>query len=267
MSDEKQLFNPEQKLRNISKKESEVTLASHFLENLFVKSAPFEASFGKDISEFTLSEIMEFYKFIDAYSLESLALMNSNYSMYTTWALAETLVTDGQNHFLEVGNDIMTECLNSSLFENTIISREEFERCADTLPNYTDRFALYAIFEGIGGKQFEEITKMRLSDINENEVHLCSGRTMTVPTKFVEIAQMAAEEEVYKSYNSERKHTYRKGEQDLLFKTLNNRIQNDGNDTKNRSQVLGRRYGISFSFAYCSAYDPSGTVSVRSLHI
>ena len=51
----------------INKKESEVTLAPHFLKNLFTKSAPFEEALAKDISEFTLSEIIEFYKYIDQY--------------------------------------------------------------------------------------------------------------------------------------------------------------------------------------------------------
>ena len=55
------LYNEEQKSRYIDKKNSEVTLAPGFLRNLFVKSAPFEEKFGKDICEFTSNEIQEFY--------------------------------------------------------------------------------------------------------------------------------------------------------------------------------------------------------------
>ena len=40
MTTEKTMFNAEQKWRYILKKESEVTLAPGFLQNLFVKAAP-----------------------------------------------------------------------------------------------------------------------------------------------------------------------------------------------------------------------------------
>ena len=252
----KKLYNEERKQRYINKKESEVTLAPHFLKNLFTKSAPFEEALAKDISEFTLSEIMEFYKYIDAYSLESLALINSNYSMYTTWALAETLVPDGQNHFLEVGNDIMAECLNSSLFENTIITREELEKHADTLPNYVDRFVIYAIFEGICGKWYEEITSANLSDIHRGEgnlaggiMKLCTGRLVPVTPKFIDVANLAAEEKTYQSYmESGAVYKYRECPGGQLFKMSKNRAENLENDQKNKAQVLNRRYNHAIDF-------------------
>ena len=249
MTTEKTMFNDEQKWRYIIKKESEVTLAPGFLQNLFVKAAPFEEMYDKDLCEWTLTEILEFYKFLDLYSLESVALLNSNYALYTSWALTETLVPDGQNHFLEVDNDAMLGCLNTSLLEKTIITREELEERADTLINYTDRFVFYALFEGLYGKYFEEIINAKLSDIRVGSeslsgavINLSTGRFLAISPKLREVAEMADAEEGYQSFIKEGRFSkYRTGD-DCIFKVGINRNQNDANDVKNKAQVLLRRY-------------------------
>lgn len=241
---EKKLYNAEQKQRYIDKKQSEVTLAPNFLYNLFIKSAPFEESFGKDVSDWTVSEIIEFYMFIDTYSVEFLAVLHSNYSLYTNWCLTETLVADGQNHFQEVNNSDLIECVNTSLLEKTIITREEFEKSVDTLLNDTDKFAFYAIFEGIAGYKFEEITNIKLSDIEGDELHLCTGRTIPVSSKFREIIENAANEEIYQSYAKERYYPFRPDDtaKGLVYRMAKNVNGNDQNDIKNRSQTFNRRY-------------------------
>ena len=249
MTTEKTMFNDEQKWRYINKKESEVTLAPGFLQNIFRKASLFEEKNNKDLCEWTLTEIIEFYKFQDLYSLESIALLNSNYASYTNWCLTETLVPDGQNHFLEVDYNVMMNCVNTSLVEKTIITREELEERADTLINYTDRFVFYALFEGICGKQFEEITKAKPSDISGNVIHLCTGRIVAITSKLREVAESAATEEIYQSYGESGYGFKYRADDDYICKMVNNKRQNDGNDDKNRAQVLGRRYVNAVNYA------------------
>ena len=53
------------------------------------------------------------------------------------------------------------------------------------------------MFEGMGGDKFEEITKAKLSDIDDHTIHLCTGRTIHVSSKFIEAAENAASEREY----------------------------------------------------------------------
>ena len=239
------MFNEERKNRFINKKDSEVTLAPGFLTNLFVKSAPFEEKLGKDLCEWTTTEIMEYYKYLDVYSYESLALMNSNYSHYTTWAITETLVPDAQNHFLEIDPGMLMRCVNTYNLGQTIITRNDLEYFADKIVNYTDRFVFYAIFEGIAGEQFCEITEAHLSDIDmkAKTMRLCTGRVVDVSDKLIDVARWAAEEDSYQAYGvQDRVLSYREAGTDLLFKTIHNKERNDKNNQKNNSQILSRRY-------------------------
>lgn len=244
MSDKNKLYNEAQKLRYINKKESEVTLAPNFLNNLFTKSALFEEKYGKDLCQWTVDEIIAFYKFSDSRSLDSLTLINSNYAMYTNWCLSETLVPDGQNHFLEINGDMLNDCVNGVLLESTVITRKELEQYVDKLPNYQDRFIFYALFEGICGKMYEEITSIRPSHINGNKITLCTGRELKITSKLKEVIESATNEEAYQSYQEGGRVIKFPEEEDgrafKIIKVMSN--QNLANDIKNRGQILGRRY-------------------------
>ena len=239
------MFNEQQKSRYIQKKESETTLAPGFLANIFAKSAPFEEKRNKDLCEWTTAEITDYYKYLDVYSYESLSLMNSNYSQYTNWALTETLVPDGQNHYLEMNPDALMKCVNTFTLGQTIITRDALIEYADQVKNYTDRFVFYALFEGIAGELFSEITQARLGDIDmaAKAMKLCTGRVVNVSGKLIDVARWAAEEDYYRSYGvQERVHPYREEGTDVIFKTIAHKEGSEENDLVNKAQVLSRRY-------------------------
>ena len=178
-------------------------------------------------------------------------LMHSNYSMYTDWCIAETLAPDGQNHFLEIDPDFMMTCVNTSVLESTIITRAELERVVDTLPNYTDKFMFYAIFEGISGEFYREITAARLCDIDMEmkRIKLCTGREIPISDKLIDVATWAANEESYVAYGTGRIYPYRKDDpDDLLFKITGFKQKVEERDIINTSQVMIRRYvkGLAF---------------------
>lgn len=236
------MYNEERKRRYIAYRESTAMLSPGALERRFSKTEPFEAKYGKDVCEWTLKEIVEFYKYLDLYSISSITVWNSDLTLYTNWCLTETLVPDAQNHFLEVRSDTMQSCVNTVYLQELTLPRDELIENIDRLPNYTDRWMFLAFFEGICGAQYIEMTSARFQDITDNNMKLCTGRTVAVTNKLREIAYMAAKEDAYQSMKSSgvlRKYDDSLPD-DLLFKT---RTAKDGNRGQGAViQVVSRRY-------------------------
>ena len=194
------MYNEERKRHYIKIKEDAVTLPYRSLELLFEKTEPFEEKNGRDVCEWTTQEIMEYYKYRDAYSLSSLVVCNSNLTQYTNWCLTETLVPDGQNHYQEIRPDMLESCVNKEFLSKLIISREDIVRIIDELSNYTDRYMMLAFFEGICGIRYSEMVNAIIDDIDGDMISLCSGRVIPISDKLKEIAEFAAAEESYQTY-------------------------------------------------------------------
>lgn len=163
-------------------------------ERLFEKTYIFEQSKNKDLYSFTTPEILEFYKFLDVGTLSPLIIYNVNLTTYAQWALNENLILDGQNHFDILTNDILMTCVNKAKLEQSILSYDYFlDIINDKMVNYQDRFIFFCLWEGIKGKDYEDIVNMKLDDIDEKNriVALTSGRETYVSKEFVDIAKAA----------------------------------------------------------------------------
>ena len=96
------MFNAEYKERFIIEKNNESIIPKGYLEHQFKRVAEMENKLNKDVSNFTYYDIIEYYKMLNTHSIEYLAVLNSQFSLYTQWCLQQNLVNDGQNHFLEM---------------------------------------------------------------------------------------------------------------------------------------------------------------------
>lgn len=193
------MYNEKIKIRYITEKNQEVILPNNYLQCQFNKVAELEKEYNKDVSNFTVYEIIEYYKMLNIFALESLITLNSQLSMYTQWCLQENLVVDNQNHFLEIKIDQLKSCLNKMLFNMTIIDRKTVLEWVDQLPNPKDQFVLLALFEGLKGKDFCELSKLRPEDVKGNVLHLCTGRTIQVSDKLLNIIRDCISEDTYYS--------------------------------------------------------------------
>ena len=193
------LYNKELKFEYIKEKNQEAVLPSNYLENQFFKVSEMEKELDKDVSNFTVYEIIEYFKLLNLTSLESLKVMTSEFSMYTQWCLQKSLVTDNQNHFLEMSNDILMGCINKAVLSMKIISRETILSWVNQLPNPKDQFVLLGLFEGLKGKDFCELAKLKPEDIDDNIAHLCTGRDIEISDKLIEIIDDCIKEDQYYS--------------------------------------------------------------------
>ena len=159
-------------------------------ERVFEKSYGFENIRQKDLYSFTVSEILEFYKFLDIGTITPLIVYNSNLIKYAQWALNENLITDGQNHFDELINESLYTCINKSKINASILSHEQFMELIHTkIKNEQDKYVFFCLYEGIKGKDYQEIIDLKLSDIDEKNsvAHLSTGREVYVSQDFINI--------------------------------------------------------------------------------
>ena len=193
------MYNEEIKRRYITAKEQEVVLPNNYLVIQFNRAEEMETELGKDISNFTTYEIIEYYKMGNFDSLDSLRVLNSQLSMYTQWCLQENLVKDNQNHFLEMTADILSGCVNKAMLDRKIISRETVLKWVNELPNPRDQFIMLSLFEYGKSKNFTDITNAKITDIVDNTLTLNDGRTVHISDQLKSIAEDSYETRTYYS--------------------------------------------------------------------
>ena len=196
---EYKFYNEDLKKQYIEEKSKEVIISSNYLECQFNKTSKMEEELGKDLSNFTVYEITEYYKMLNASSFDTLFVMNSQFSMYTQWCLQKNLVKDNQNHFLEITLEYLRDCLNKALFNMKFANRETVENWADQLPNPKDQFVLLGLFEGLKGKDFCELSRLKPEDVKGNIATLCTGREIVLSNKLVKVINDCVIEDQYYS--------------------------------------------------------------------
>ena len=162
-------------------------------ERLFESSCRAEKELSKDLCCFTVDEIIEFYKYLDKNSFEALLVININLIKYGDWALGNSLIIDGQNHYTEINNSIIMKCINKMGVIKSILTLDDMIQVCKKIINEQDRFIYFALFEGIKGKTYDEIINLKMSDIDEKNMTatLCSGRTIKVSKEFIRAAKSA----------------------------------------------------------------------------
>ena len=199
------MYNKELKMRFIKSRLNEATLPNNYLERNFKKVASAEEKLEKDVCNFTFYEIIEYYKSLHMTSVNGLRVLNSQFSIYTDWCLKQNLVKDGQNHFLELRLDDYHNCVNKAIIDLTILSREEILDITYELPNPKDQFTLLALFEGIKGKDFSEITLLKPEHISGNMITLPSGNKFNISDDLVDIIDVTVKEDTYYSMSGNMK--------------------------------------------------------------
>lgn len=233
------MYNQDIKERYIREKSITTVMPEGYLGRMFQKTMPFEEALGKDVCNFSNSEIVNLYKTWNLGSLTSLYVYNNTLQVYTQWCQKECLVVDGLNHFQEFNREILSNFVNKSLAERRVVSRGQILSWIEELPNASDGFILLAIFEGIGGTGYEEMIDLRIDDFSGNTVKLCTGRTLEVSNELVTLAEDSAAEEEYFSLNSEKQWSTRvKHDPTLIIKNIRNTAKRDGFAWRIRARMM-----------------------------
>ena len=184
------MFNQEFKQEFVKRRERKNALPKNQLNRLFKKAEKFEEEYNKDVCNFTEEQILDMYKSFGLTSYESILSMNSQFSIYAQYCMEHNLVTDGQNHYYNVTQDQMYECINKNIIKQKIITREQIIKWNGTVRNASDYFVILALFEGLSGQDYKEITRLSINDIDKDKriVHTCLGRDIPISAELLSVA-------------------------------------------------------------------------------
>ena len=191
-------YNEELKKRYLNEKEKFLSVSSNYIGVQFRKTAEYEYELNKDVSNWTVYEIIEYYKLLNITSFESLLCLNSTFSQYTQFCLENSLVRDNQNHYLECTPHILSECINKAILDKKIVDECDVFEWVDQLPNSRDQFILLSLFEYGKSKDFKDIVYARPEDVKGNTLKL-SDRTVIISDKLLNIIDNCINEKIYSS--------------------------------------------------------------------
>ena len=191
-------FNEELKKRYLNEKEKMLSVTSNYIDVQFRKASEYEYETNKDLSNWTLYEIVEYYKILNLSSYESLLCLNSIFSQYTQFCLENSLVRDNQNHYLECTKEVLAGCINKAILDKKIVGRETILKWVEELPNPKDQFILLSLFEYGKSKDFKDIVYAKPEDVNGNKLKLSYG-TVQISDKLQNIIDDCISEDIYYS--------------------------------------------------------------------
>lgn len=199
------------------------------VETYFKKAGTYESNLGKDLYDFSINEILDYYKSLCTPSLDLLMVINNQFKMYTAKALNDSVIKDSQNHYDEITNTLLRNCINLGLAEAKVLDRKDllFILESDAVENPNEKFLALAFFEGISGTNLCEFFDLTIKnfDIEKKEVHLSSGRILSVSDDLIKWAIISSETYKYSNGNSAIENKNFKLDDNRIVKSFCNNIK------------------------------------------
>lgn len=194
------MFNPKEKQQFIDYKNSQAILPNDYLNRLFTDTQQMEYDLQLDVSDWDESIIIEYYKKKKTPSTHYLTVMNGRLAEYTDY-INRISKDNKQNKYNNITTDILRTCIDEEKAKKRYLKRNDFYLSLNLLDNAVDKFVLTALFEGIKGKGFEQIWRLRLEDISKEEASLHMGRRIDLmDSKLYYYAHESAETDIYYTY-------------------------------------------------------------------
>lgn len=168
-----------------------------------------EKQYGKDASDFTLSQIIEYLKSCGYGSVNSLAQKVSALRKYTDKCIADSLTIDGINHYREVDIPLLEKCINQYKSNETLFTEGDIWDICERLINVRDQAMIMSVFNGIYGLRGEELSNLEIGDLNrENNIVLLKNelgeRKMEVTSDLMKLLVSSALEDRFFSFDKSR---------------------------------------------------------------
>lgn len=185
----KDFYNQEKKVEYIK---TFPDYAQVIYNRIFNLSKPIEESLGKDICNFNKDELLDFYSYCN---VSSPSVLKNMHSAIIKYKVDNNTITQ---EIFEINSDVLRRRVNRVAVRNKLITREDLLKALqksedEDLFNYSDAFIILAMFEGISGRNYEEIWKLNISDFyfkgKQFYVKLSTGREIKVSDKLYYYAE------------------------------------------------------------------------------
>lgn len=170
------------------------------MTNYFDRAEETERRLNKDLAQFTSAEIISMYKSFLTPSFNMLVIINNQFLNYTTWYKKEIGIGDNQNHYIEIRDDILMNCVSYTAQRSSIMKREEFLDMIKEFQNPYESFLYLALFEGLGGERMSDFYDLSMKDFDRRKLIVrLPKRTLTISKELYHYAEESANE--YIIYN------------------------------------------------------------------
>lgn len=245
-------YNEERKNAFIQERIDTVKISVPSVKALFNETNLFETRYAKDCCEWTTTEIINFLKYLNSGAIDGLRYKLSTLKIYTDWCMNHFLVSDNQNHYLEITSNILMNCVNPIVVKNLRLSYDQMQSILESLINPSDQFIMLALYEGINGFQCGEITSARIGmfDKDKKEMHTSEGRIIPVSDKLIGYAEESVDEYKYYTFSGDESNVLELyGDEDLIVKYFPNRV-----DTSPDKLRRGIHTRLKRMLDYCGLY-------------
>jgi len=137
------------------------------LTNSFSNCENYEQKLGKDIYEMNINELEGLLKYVGHRTISRVIGLVSNIKVYSRWAYDKGYSQKPDSAFEHI--------LSSDYYANFVSNTDVFYLTRNELLNYLEqtpdnsvKACMLAVFEGIGGRGYQELSNIRISDIFQN---------------------------------------------------------------------------------------------------
>jgi len=179
------MYNDEQKRKYINYrllnhyKETTVEL----IEKIFIATEKHEINNQKDISEFSLNEVITLLKNSNWKSPKTLKTNSSSLRYYYEWCLKEGLVNNTNPFSKKNINSTINSIIPKEKLNNKYFNKIEYLEMLDEIADVSNKFIAHAFYSGL---TFEELTHLKIGDLDfdSNKIQLTAGREFIVDELF-----------------------------------------------------------------------------------
>jgi len=198
------MYNEERKQGFIDIAKQFDTNAENYLSSLFKNTEQLEKKWEKDVCDFSVDQISIYLSSRLSRSYITLVNVVGFLKRYTNYCMNRMLVVDNQNHFEEFNQEMIKQCISSSLINDLYIPREDLIELLSSklIVNPREKFIMLAIYEGIGGGSLEELINLKLVDFCGNVIRISHEKNIEVSDELVQLAHKADETLIEYSINA-----------------------------------------------------------------
>lgn len=194
--------NREFKMKYLKEIEHEYSVSTQKNVDLLMRTAKFyEDTFKKDVYEFNLSEMTDMLKSFRAKTVNALKHRMSVYSSYIDRAMQEGLVS---NNVLDmIMPDEYADLIDKEATNNRYITKQTLLDDISYLTNAQDQVIFMLLFDGVMGKNYENLVNLKVSDIDTKTLvaSLIDGTKVILSDDTYNLIQIAVSEETYDTYS------------------------------------------------------------------
>jgi hypothetical protein len=208
------MYNEEQKMRFLDNCSYEMSTVE-VVKLTFNKTELVERQHNKDLSEFIRPDVVDLLKSFNSKSKRRLQVLCKYFSDYYNWCKSEGLVTDPVNQYDRLMTEsIINDVIPSEALNNKYFTEEDLIGYMDNVPDVTNKFIMYGIFNGIRGDNYDNLVNAKIEDYDPvtKTLKLKSGLVIKVNSLLYNLMWQADDDTHYYADGIEKESRFRKFE-------------------------------------------------------